>query len=641
MTASVEVTMVDGAASTDPPGLSVDWDNQLEFSTPERFSAVADLVPDHLALSGSDGLSLTYRQLHAETMRLAGEIVDRLGPDPGHVGLLADPNASAVVGMLGILAAGKSYVPIDPAEPPTVAAAKMSSAAARIVLAPSVYEQSARAMLGNSGSFMPLDVGDGGGHFQPEVVAPDAMFNLIFTSGSTGAPKGVVQTHRNVIFDTAASASLYLTTTNDRYGLVVPLSFGASVSDVMGALLNGAELHVMDLRREGIEAMATWMAEKRITVTHMVPTVFRRWMAALDPADHYPDMRLIKLGGESVLRHDFDAFVPHFTDTCLLRNGLGTTETYLIAANLLRRGDAPEEAILPVGTAAPGRSYSILDAEGHRVADGEVGQIAVTSRYLSPGYWRNDEATARAYRSGPGDERTYLTGDLGRILPDGSLHHLGRVDDMVKIRGQRVDPAEVETVLLEHPGVAEAAVTAQPTELGDNRLVGYIVANADPPSTASLRALLMGRLPPHMVPTAFVVLDELPVLRFGKVDRRALPPAMDLRSGVEAEYLAPRDQNEETIVGIASTLLGIERIGVNDDLFDLGLDSLTATQLIGRINQRLDADLLFDAVFEFPTVAGLAARIGQGSPEEAELASILAELEALDEEQARSQLGSG
>jgi acyl carrier protein len=297
-----------------------------------------------------------------------------------------------------------------------------------------------------------------------------------------------------------------------------------------------------------------------------------------------------------------------------------------------------------VGTAAPGREFAIVDSAGARLPDGEVGQIAVSSRYLSPGYWRNDEATARAYLPGPGgDERTYLTGDLGRILPDGSLHHLGRVDEMFKIRGQRVDPAEVETILLEHPGVAEAAVTAQATREGDNRLVAYIVAEADPPSTSSLRALLSGRLPPHMIPTAFVSLTELPVLRFGKVDRRSLPPAGEGRLTAEVEYVAARNSIEEAVVRLSAGLLGLERIGVNDDLFDLGLDSLIATQLVGRINQDFEVGLTVDAVFESPTAAGLAVRIGEepASRRIDDVVSMLQELEALDEDQARSRLGSG
>jgi len=617
----------------------------LEFSTPERFARVVESVPDHLALTGGAGVSLSYAELHAETLRLASEVLDLIGPGPGHVGLLADLSVEAVVGMLGILAAGKSYVPLDPSEPPWVAASKMENALGELVVAPARLRESALGLFRQGGSVLSLDLKTSQRVATPrQTVGPDEIFNLIFTSGSTGTPKGVVQTHRNVIFDTAASASVYDTNPNDRYGLVVPLSFGASVSDVMGALLNGAELHVLDLRRAGIESMAAWMRSHRITVTHMVPTVFRRWMATLAADDQYPDMRLIKAGGESLLRRDFEAFSLHFSDSCVLRNGLGTTETYLIAANLLRPGDTPEENILPVGTAAPGREFAIVDSAGARLPDGEVGQIAVSSRYLSPGYWRNDEATARAYLPGPGgDERTYLTGDLGRILPDGSLHHLGRVDEMFKIRGQRVDPAEVETILLEHPGVAEAAVTAQATREGDNRLVAYIVAEADPPSTSSLRALLSGRLPPHMIPTAFVSLTELPVLRFGKVDRRSLPPAGESRLTAEVEYVAARNSIEEAVVRLSAGLLGLERIGVNDDLFDLGLDSLIATQLVGRINQDFEVGLTVDAVFESPTAAGLAVRIGEepASRRIDDVVSMLQELEALDEDQARSRLGSG
>lgn len=620
--------------------------DDLDRSATARFARVAGAVPERLALAGTSDSGFTYRELHAEVLLLAAEILDRIGPGPGYVGLLADLSPEAVVGMLAILSARKAYVPIDPTEPASMAQAKIENALVRLVLAPGSLRKAASDLVGIKGSVLVLD-GKRSKQVPPEMtqVGPDDHFNLIYTSGVTGGPKGVVQTHRNVVFDTQASSEIHLTTPDDQYGLVVPLSFGASVSDVMGALLNGAALHVLDLRREGIDAMAVWMRERSITVTHMVPTVFRRWMAALGADDQYPAMRSIKVGGEALLHPDFEAFCRHFDDACILRNGLGTTETYLIATNLLRRSDAPQDKILPVGKAVLGRTLAIVDADRTPVGPGEVGQIAVTSRYLSPGYWRDQDATDRAYFSNPagGDQRTYLTGDLGRIRPDGLLEHLGRMDDMVKIRGQRVNPAEVETVLLALPGVAEAAVIAQPTENGDNRLVAYIVAAGRLPSVSELRAELAVRLPPHMIPSTFVPLDELPILRFGKVDRRSLPQPGGLRPDLDVDYVAARTDNEDAIAGVAAALLGIGRVGVNDDLFDLGLDSLVATQLIGRVGDLLGVRLPLDSVFASPTVAGLAARIEDRSDATAtgDLESILKELEALDEDQARDQLVNG
>lgn len=633
------------APAADRGGLVPAWsDDDLVGTTTERFIRVAEAVPHRVALVGGEEDVYTFAELHDASLRVAGAILDKLGPGTDNVALYATPGVAGVVGMLGILAAGKAYLPLDPFEPLARATPKIEDAGARAIVAPGPLAGEASSLLGSEDSVISLDdlpVATSSG--RSVLAQTDDRLNLIYTSGSTGAPKGVVQTHRNVLFDTATSLEMMHVDENDRFGLIVPLTFGASVSDVMGAILNGAALHVLDLRRHGIDVMARWMHDDAITITHLVPTVFRRWMASIDVDVQYPAMRMVKAGGEPLLRGDLDAFKLHFGERCVLRNGLGTTETYLVAAEMFTRDDVCEGPVLPVGSPMAGRSVTILGERGEPMSPGEIGQIAVTSRYLSPGYWKDDEATSRVFirDPDPSGERTYLTGDIGRIRPDGRLEHMGRIDDMVKIRGQRVDLSEVETLILAQTGVAEVTVLAEAAPSGEYRLVAYVVPGADPLAASALREGLAGMLAPHMIPTRFVWMEQLPTLSFGKVDRRSLQEREQRSSTIDVEYLAPRDADEEFIASCVIAVLEIERVGVNDDLFELGLDSLSGAQLIGRISEGLEIPLPIEAVFRAPSVAGLAAlaRAGSAAQIEGDIGLLLDELDGLEEEVAQEMVG--
>lgn len=623
------------------PGSAVPPWSDLDHrgSVVDRFRRVAAAVPDNIALVDGKGRRLSYRQLEAAAVRLAADIAEPQETGSGRVAVYSDMAAEAVVAMLGVVVAGKAYVPIDPTEPAARTAAKLTNAEIGLVVAPESLASQARAVLDGTVPVTVIDVDIAASpRAAPAVsVRPDDHFNLIYTSGSTGAPKGVIQNHRNVLFDTDASTGLFPVIDTDIFGLVIPLTFGASVSDVAGALLNGATLDILDLRLVGIEAMAQWMREHAITITHLVPTVLRRWMNAIEETDRYPAMRMVKAGGESLLRRDLESFAAHFDPDCILRNGLGTTETYLIAAEMFRAGDGRNDAILPVGRAAPGRTVAILDDDGSPMPHGETGQIAVTSRYLSPGYWNDPAETAHSYRTDPErpDVRTYLSGDLGRLRSDGKLEHVGRSDDMVKVRGQRVELFEVEAALLDQPGIVEAAVVAQQAPDGENRLVAYVVGTGAMPPPAALRTGLALILPQYMIPAQFVPMESLPTLHFGKVDRRRLPDPSESEPNAVVSQ-APRTEMEAKVAAIACDLLGVERIGTGDDLFAVGLDSLSATQLAARLTEAVGADIAVNTVFETPSVEAIAAALALGStPAPArDLEDLLADVEGLSDQAA-------
>ncbi|MEX2134902.1 MAG: non-ribosomal peptide synthetase, partial [Acidimicrobiia bacterium] len=390
-------------------------------------------------------------------------------------------------------------------------------------------------------------------------------------------------------------------------------------------------------------AMAAWMSDRRITVTHLVPTILRRWLSNVDRTGMYPDLRLIKAGGEPVFPSDIELFSSRFGSGCLLRNGLGTTETYLVAAAFFAPDDDMESSVVSVGEPAPGRSVAVVGPEGDLVAQGEVGEILVTSSHLSPGYWNNPEATDASFFAAADGLRTYRTGDLGRIRPDGQLEHLGRVDDMVKVMGQQVHLTDVENAISELDGVREACVVPKRDQTGNTRLVAYVVAAGGFEGSAAARSRLSSRIPAHMVPARFVVLDSLPTLPFGKVDRGALGANDDWDDPVENEYREPRNEVEWALASAAAAALGVERVGIDDDLFSLGLDSLLAVQLASRAREVVGDALTAGAVLENPSISSLSEAV-RNAPNESftlDLETLLAEVEETGESGARGILDSG
>jgi amino acid adenylation domain-containing protein len=623
-------------------------DRDLSGSVNDRFARVVEAVPHRTAVTDASGKALTYRELAGLAADVAASVLSACAPGD-KVGLLSDLGVESIAGLLGITAAGCAYVPVDWTEPAARAGKKLVDSGASVIVVPPGLEALAAEMAPHCHQVIvdadsrPTE--DSQPTKWPELpaVSPPAHFNLIYTSGSTGKPKGVIQTHRNVVFDTQASNSLFPIGLEDRFGLVIPLTFGASVSDVAGALLHGATLDLFDLKSKGVEAMAVWMGERQITITHLVPTILRRWLSSVEEADRYPDLRLIKAGGEPLFGSDLELFGSRFMPGCLLRNGLGTTETYLVSAAFFRPDDDVEPAVVPVGLPAPGRVVTVVNEDGKIVPAGEVGEILVTSSHLSPGYWNDPGATSASFIAADDGERTYRTGDLGRIRPDGQLEHLGRVDDMVKVMGQRVHLTNVETAISEVEGIVEACVVPKPDQSGNTRLVAYVVVEEGFDGSSAARTWLSGRIPLHMVPARFVVLDSLPTLPFGKLDRGALATKDGWDDTTDTEFREPRNQIESALASAAAVALGLERVGIDDDLFSLGLDSLSAVQMVARAREAVGGRLTAGAVLENPSISSLSEALHDAPTESVsmDLEALLAEVEEIGESGARGILDSG
>ena len=442
--------------------------------------------------------------------------------------------------------------------------------------------------------------------------APDQLAYLFYTSGLTGKPKGVVDSHRNVLHNIMRYTNSLHICASDRLTLLQSCSFSGSVSSLFCALLNGATSFPFSLQHEGPDRMASWLSQEGITIYHSVPSIFRLLATG---RCHYPSVRIIRLEGDQASPKDVEFFRTGFPDTCILVNGLGATECGIVRQYFVAKDTPTPQAVVPIGFAVEDMEVLLLDEDGTAVRPDDIGEIAVRSRYLSPGYWRRPDLTAAAFRPDPagGPERIYRTGDLGRRLPDGCLVHLGRKDFQVKIRGFRVEVAEVEGALLSLPTVQEAVVVAREDRPGDRRLVAYLVPTARPaPTVTVLRQALAAVVPDYMVPAAYVLVDALPKTPGGKVDRRALPPPGRTRPALDQPLVAPRTPVEATVGAIWQEVLGLDEIGIHDNFFDLGGHSLAASQVIARVTETLHVDLPLRVLFAAPTVTGLAVAVVQG-----------------------------
>ena len=373
------------------------------------------------------------------------------------------------------------------------------------------------------------------------------------------------------------------------------------------ALLNGAALLPFDVNREGFGVLSRWLAQEKITILPIAAPLFRNLCEVLTEAERFPDLRLLRLSSETVCKTDVDLYKRYFSAYSLLVNGLNSSETHLLAEYFIERDSKVPGDDVPVGYAARDKEIVLLDEQGDPVGYNEIGEIVVRSKYLSPGYWRDPELTTAKFKTDPehGDQRIYHTGDLGLMLADGCLIHKGRKDFRVKIRGYGVEIGEVEKTLREQVGIQDAVVVAKVRDSGEARLVAYLTSPAAP-STREMRRLLQTKLPEYMVPSTFVFLDALPLTVNGKIDRRALPDPDGRRPELDTPFVTPRTDIENTVALIFSQCIGIEPVGIEDNLFELGGDSLTLGRVMTRLTASFEREIPMANLFASPSVAGIA-----------------------------------
>ena len=581
-------------------------------SLSRRFEEQVGRDPGRLAIKTRKH-AFTYGELNAVANRVAHAIVRHSGNRDEPVALLFAHDALAIAAMLGALKAGRPYVPLDPSYPRQRLDYILRDSTARLLLTEHRHAAAARELGGNAVHIVELESIDAPADNFESVTGPQNLAFILYTSGSTGQPKGITQSHRNVLHDVMHYTNSGHHCADDRFLLLSSLSFADSVRTVYGSLLNGASLFPFDIHEEGCAPLAAWMLDQRITIYRSVPTLFRHFVQSFTGRERFADLRLIYLGGEAVLRTDVELYRRCFAPACVLVNRLGTTETLTFRYYFIDHDTALPGTIVPVGYAVPDQDVILFDEAGNESAPGAVGEMAIRSRYLSPGHWRRTDLTEATFAVDAEDSqlRTYRTGDLGRFRPDGCLEHLGRKDFQVKIRGHRIETAEVEAALLRLDCIREAVVIAERRRSHDS-LCAYVVAATEPPPTTSmLRALLSTAIPDYMIPSSYVVLDSLPLLPNGKVNRRGLPPRLRARPALDEPVVVPRNPTEAAVAALWEDVLELEAIGIHDAFLDLGGDSLAATQVVTRVRDRFGLDISIAMLWQAPTVASMASLVSE------------------------------
>ena len=606
--------------------LLVEWNyTQTEYPF-ERcihrlFEAQVARSPDAVAVVFGEQ-QLTYRELNTKANQV-GHHLKSLGVGlEVLVGICVERSLEMVVGLLGILKAEGAYVPLDPSYPIERLTYMVEDAQIEVLLTQQYFIE---RFVRDRAKIVCLDtewesINRESKHNLTNSTSSDNLAYVIYTSGSTGKPKGVAVPHRAVNRLVINTNYIQLDPT-DRVAQVSNISFDAATFEVWGALLHGAQLVLIP--KDVIfspQEFAVQIQAQKITVLFLTTALFNQLSRTIPQV--FQSLRTLLFGGEAVDPQSVKE---------VLRNGApgrlvhvyGPTENTTFSSWYLVREVPQGATTLPIGRPISNTQIYLLDGDRQPVPIGVPGELYLGGDGLACCYLNRPELTKtkfipNAFTTNGGDipknspiERLYKTGDLARYLPDGNIEFLGRIDTQVKIRGFRIELGEIEAVLTQYRDIAEAVAIARENIPGDKYLVAYIVPSQKQPIVSEVREFCKDKLPDYMVPVVFVVLEKLPLTLNGKVDRNALPVPNRIRPEIEAAFVAPRDRTEEILASIWSEVLGLEPIGIQDNLFELGGHSLIATQILSRVRDVFQVSLAFPNFLENPTIANLSQFVQQ------------------------------
>ncbi len=594
-------------------------------SVQEMFRHAAERFPTQAAVERGSRVT-SFQDLAARSSRLADTLLAS-GAQPGQVAaLLIEDAACLAVAMLAALEVRCVFVPFDLAIPDRRLAALLAEIGPRWVLVDQ-GEAGRLSRLGQTDAVTVVSVDGGldhevetGGRRLPPRPDPDDRSYVFFTSGSTGTPKGIVGRLRAIDHFVRWEIETFGIGEGTRVSQLTSPAFDAVLRDLFVPLCGGGTVCAPRSRDVLVDPhrLAGWIEDAEIHVLHCVPSLLRLLLSQHLGGERFPALRSVLLAGEPLLPSDVARWSRVFGDRIELVNLYGPSETTMTKLFYrVRPGDAELSAI-PIGKPMPGAAALVVDEQGRPCSPGQVGQILIRTRFRAHGYWHRPDLTGQVFVPNPFSkdpaDLVYRTGDLARVLEDGNLVFLGRADQQLKIRGVRIEPAEIEALLRRHPAVREAAVTAQPRH-GEPALCAYLELD-QPVEPGTWREFLARDLPEVMIPSQFVVLEQLPRTLSGKIDRQALP-ALEERAtpaAGEAAVEGPRNAIEKTVAEIFAEVLGLEQVGIHDNFFERGGHSLLVIQVLARVQQAYEIELPLGSLFEAPTVAGLASLVENHQP---------------------------
>ena len=582
-------------------------DYETEVTLGELFERQVERDPAAIAVTSGER-EVSYGELNERANRVARHLRELGIGAESRVGLLVDRGIEMVVGLFGIIKAGAAYVPLDPSYPQARLEYMVRDAALSVVLTERRLERLTRevAQVGNVLSLDDPWVEHGSGENLTVTIDSENLAYIIYTSGSTGQPKGVMNSHRGVCNRLLWMQDAYQLTDDDRILQKTPFSFDVSVWEFFWPLLMGARLVMAEPGgHENPEYLRRIITLEQITIVHFVPAMLQLFLD--EPGlEQIESLRKVICSGEALPYELQERFFARLRAE--LHNLYGPTEAAIDVTHWTCEQTSGRK-VVPIGKPIANTQIYIVDRNCEPVPVGVAGELHIAGVGLARGYHGQPGLTAEKFVANPFSNepgaRLYKTGDLARYLADGSIEFLGRIDQQVKLHGLRIELGEIETALSEYPDVQSAVVVSRKDESGRQRLVGYILPENKPVSVSELRRALAQRLPDYMVPSAFVVLEELPRLPNGKIDRASLPAPNGAMIHAPSIDAAPRTATEQKLAEIWKQVLGREQLGIHDSFFELGGDSILAIQIVARANQA-GLKLSPKLIFRHQTIAELA-----------------------------------
>jgi amino acid adenylation domain-containing protein len=572
--------------------------------------------------------TLSYAELNVWSNNLAQHLANR-GAHKGSITYIAaNSSFSVVASMLAALKLGAVFVPVDPHAPPARLRALTGEVPPDFILVEYIPGSAVDDLLDASIPVVIIDGGDGEGQIKtrlgnhglltetsaPDSVSgPDDMCYVYFTSGSTGKPKAIAGRLKAIDHFVRWEAEEFGVKQGTAVSQLASPFFDAFLRDAFTPLCFGGVVRATDNRQMILDAkqLVRWMNESEVELVHSIPSIFRTLLGEPLTARDFPKLRTVALAGELLLASDVRRWREIFDDRIRLVNLYGASETTMVKLFHDVRAEDIERISIPIGKAIPGARALVLDEAGHPTAEGAVGEIFIRTPYRSLGYYGKPDLTDEVFvpnpLSGDPNDVVYKSGDLGRMMEDGSLEYLGRRDQQVKVRGVRIEIAEIEDAILNTGAVAEAAVTARTDMIGNSYLCAYIVSK-NGSARDEVQAKLALIMPDYMLPSSYLEVERLPRTTTGKVDRSALPSPEELLDKDHA-YVEPRNETEAEAAKLFAEVLGLEQVGVHDDFFKLGGHSLLAMTLLSSLISKFEIDLPLASLFEHPTVAEIAPLI--------------------------------
>ncbi|WP_414568352.1 non-ribosomal peptide synthetase [Nostoc sp. CCY 9925] len=596
---------------------------------------------------------LTYQELNHKANQLA-RLLRKLGLNQGEfVGIFKDRDINFLIAILAIYKAGGAYVPIDSTYPPNRIKYMLANSEVRFLFTDSsllnvlsdltedcsqissiicldslIPDQTLVAERPELKIYNKLDFEHlPNDNIEPINDAADPAY-MLYTSGSTGLPKGAIVRHDGAINHIYAQFDELQLTEEFYFLQSAPSSTDISVWQFLAPLLIGGKTVIVDVETVGIpDKLFKALKSQKITVVELVPALFGGLLEYTSQLGIHerelPDLKWMMVVGEPVSVSWVNKWLQIYPEIKIV-NAYGPTEAADdITQFIVNQPFGENQRTVPIGKPLANLNLYILDEQMQLLPIGAPGEICVSGIGVGAGYWKNQEKTNLSFVPNPfpdirkklppnRQDLIYKTGDLGRWLADGNMEFLGRIDHQVKIRGFRVELGEIETFLNQHPNVRENVIIVQEDEPGNLLIVAYVVAKIEPvPSISELRSFLKEKLPDHMLPSAFVMLENLPLAPSGKVDRKALPKPDNLRPVLETAYVLPRNEMEHTIADIWQKILKVEKVGIQDNFFDLGGHSLNVLQVYSKLREIFKPDLAITDLFKYPTISSISRYFSQ------------------------------